>query len=246
MSICELEKETIRDPESLEKLRKRKSEGFDVVLDEIDIIYKEGNQVVANGSFEAKRGEITALIGPSGEGKTTLVRLLLGLIYPAHGIAYLNQKAGSCELSSGTREFFGYVPQGNTVFAGTIAENMRMVKTDVTDEDIIEALKLSCAWDFVKELPDGINHKLGEHGGGVSEGQAQRLAIARAILRDAPILLLDEATSALDMEIEEQVLRNIMKFGKNKTCIVTTHRPSVLDMSQRIYEIRDNSLVRMK
>ena len=123
---------------------------------------------------------------------------------------------------------------------------MRMVKADATDEEIVEALKLGCAYDFVEQLPKGIYSNIGEHGTGFSEGQAQRIAIARAILRGAPVLLLDEATSALDMEIEEKVLKNIMECGKNKTCIVTTHRPSVLSMSNHIYEIRDNHLIKVK
>ena len=123
------------------------------------------------------------------------------------------------------------------MLAGTIAENLRMVKEDATDEEMIEALKMACAWDFVAKLPDTIHSPVGERGRGLSEGQAQRIAIARAILRDAPILLLDEATSALDVATERQVLRNIVHQRPNRTCIVTTHRPSVLNMCQRVYRV---------
>ena len=143
----------------------------------------------------------------------------------------------SCKISAGTRRFFAYVPQGNTIFSGTIAENMRMVKQDATDAEIVEALKAACAYDFVNRLPDKINSKVGERGSGFSEGQAQRLSIARALLRKSPILLLDEATSALDVFTERQVLRNIMNMGYARTCIVTTHRPSVLTMCDKVYKI---------
>lgn len=247
MAVSELEKEHVLDEMSVKKLRKKKNQGISVVLNQIDVIYREGNQVVCKGDFRAEKGEIVALIGPSGEGKTTLVRILLGLLYPSSGTSELvGCNDLRCRISSATREFFGYVPQGNTVFAGTIAENMRMVKCDATDEEIINALKVGCAYDFVEQLPDGIYSDIGERGGGLSEGQAQRLAIARAVLKDAPILLLDEATSALDIETEEKVLRNIMRHGVNKTCIVTTHRPSVLSMSDHIYKIQENHLEKVK
>ena len=128
------------------------------------------------------------------------------------------------------------------MFAGTIAENLRLIKEDATDEEVIEALKTSCAWEFVQKMEGGIHAKLGDRGKGISEGQAQRIAIARAILRDAPILLLDEATSALDVETERKVLENIMKQCPNKTCIVSTHRPSVLNMCQRVYRVLDTKV----
>lgn len=247
MAVCGLKKEQILNAGAVQELREHKENGLAVELKKIDVTYKEGNQVVCQGDFEADRGEIVALIGPSGEGKTTLVRILLGLIYPVKGSAELVSADGCrCPISSATRDLFSYVPQGNTVFPGTIAENMRMVKKDASDEEIIEALKAGCAYEFVEQLPEGINSTIGERGSGISEGQAQRLAIARAVLRDAPVLLLDEATSALDMEIEERVLHNIMECGKNRTCIVTTHRPSVLSMSDHIYEIKGNHLRKVK
>ncbi|MDY3745695.1 MAG: ABC transporter ATP-binding protein, partial [Lachnospiraceae bacterium] len=129
---------------------------------------------------------------------------------------------------------------------GTIAENMRMVREDATDDDIIEALKIACAWEFVEKLPDQVNTVLGERGKGLSEGQAQRIAIARAVLRSSPILLLDEATSALDIDTECRVLKNIIKQQPNKTCIVTTHRPTVLSMCRRVYKVEDSKVTEIE
>ena len=120
-----------------------------------------------------------------------------------------------------------------------------MVKEDATDEQIIEALKSACAYEFVERMEDGIHSEIGTRGKGLSEGQAQRIAIARAILRDAPILLLDEATSALDVETERRVLRNIVQSHPNKTCVVTTHRPSVLNLCQRVYRVVDTQLTQL-
>ena len=127
--------------------------------------------------------------------------------------------------------------------SGTIAENLRIVKPDATDEELTAALKAACAWDFIAKLPDGINSKIRERGGGFSEGQAQRISIARALLRRSPILLLDEATSALDVATERAVLKNIMKDDYPRTCIVTTHRPTVLGMCSRVYAIRQKQCV---
>lgn len=212
--------------------------GLSVVLDDVEFSYNENKTVFQHADIVANPGDIVALVGPSGEGKTTMIRLLLGLINTKSGNASIRDINGvSCKISSATRRFFAYVPQGNTIFSGTIAENMRMVKQDATDAEIVEALKAACAYDFVNKLPDGINSKVGERGSGFSEGQAQRLSIARALLRKSPILLLDEATSALDVFTERQVLRNIMNMGYARTCIVTTHRPSVLTMCDRVYKI---------
>ena len=212
--------------------------GLSVVLDDVEFSYNENKTVFQHADVVANPGEIVALVGPSGEGKTTMIRLLLGLINTKSGNASIKDINGvSCKISSATRRFFAYVPQGNTIFSGTIAENMRMVKQDATDAEIVEALKAACAYDFVNRLPDKINSKVGERGSGFSEGQAQRLSIARALLRKSPILLLDEATSALDVFTERQVLRNIMNMGYARTCIVTTHRPSVLTMCDKVYKI---------
>ncbi len=221
-------------------------DGFEVSMEGVDFAYVEDKKVITDSYFTAKPGEIVALIGPSGEGKTTMIRLTLGLIHPEEGRAMLKGSDGTAvEMNVDLRHLFAYVPQGNTILQGTISENLRMVKEDATDEEIIDALKTACAWDFVKQLPDGIDSKVGERGRGFSEGQAQRIAIARAILRDAPILLLDEATSALDVTTERNVLRNIVKQHPNKTCIVTTHRPSVLNLCQRVYRVVETKVTEL-
>lgn len=221
-------------------------DGFEIKMKDVDFSYLEGRKVITKSSFETHPGEIVALIGPSGEGKTTMIRLILGLIRPEEGSAVLVGSNGyEVVLNVETRHLFSYVPQGNTILSGTIAENMRMVKEDATDEEIIEALKLSCAWEFVEKMPDGINSNIGERGRGFSEGQAQRIAIARALLRNVPILLLDEATSALDVTTERRVLKNIITQKPNKTCIVTTHRPSVLNMCQRVYRVVETKVTEL-
>lgn len=221
-------------------------DGFEIRMEDVDFSYVEGKRVITQSAFKACPGEIVALVGASGEGKTTMIRLILGLIRPEEGKTYLQASNGKqVEMNAETRHLFAYVPQGNTILSGTLAENMRIVKEDATDEEIIEAMKVACAWEFVEKLPDGINSSIGERGRGLSEGQAQRIAIARAVLRDAPILLLDEATSALDVTTERQVLRNIIRQHPNKTCIVTTHRPSVLNMCQRVYRVMETKVTEL-
>ena len=242
--LVELPKE-IHIPESaaLDPLAK---DGFRVQMHGVEFSYIEGNKVITKSEFKAAPGEIVALVGPSGEGKTTMIRLILGLIRPQEGETVIIASNGkTVPMNAETRHLFAYVPQGNTILSGTIAENMRMVKEDATDEEIIEALKISCAWDFVQHLPDTINSRVGERGRGFSEGQSQRLAIARAVLRDAPVLLLDEATSALDVTTERNVLRNIIRQRPNKTCIVTTHRPSVLGLCQRVYRVMNGTVTEL-
>ena len=133
----------------------------------------------------------------------------------------------------------------HTILSGTVAENLRSVKPEATEEELEQALKLSCAWEFVEKMPQGMYSKVGEREHGLSEGQAQRVAIARAMLRDAPVILLDEATSALDVTTERQVLRNIISGDSKKTCIVTTNRPSVLNMCQRVYRVVDTKVTEL-
>ena len=242
--LVELPRE-VHIPESSE-LDKLAEDGFTVRMEDLDFAYVEGKQVITDSAFEANPGEIVALVGPSGEGKTTMIRLILGLVCPQEGRAVIRSSDGrEVTMNAETRHLFAYVPQGNTILSGTIAENLRTVKEDATDEEIIQALKISCAWDFVEKMPDTINARVGERGRGLSEGQAQRIAIARAVLRDAPVLLLDEATSALDVTTERRVLRNIITQKPNKTCIVTTHRPSVLNMCQRVYRVVDTKVTEL-
>ena len=226
-------------------------DGFTVQMKDVDFSYvteeKSGeDRVISNSSFIASPGEIVALVGPSGEGKTTMIRLILGLIHPEEGYVHIQAANGqSVPANADTRHLFAYVPQGNTVMSGTIADNLRMVKEDASDEELEQALEQACAWSFVSRMEEGLYAKVGERGRGLSEGQAQRIAIARAILRDAPILLLDEATSALDAATERRVLRNIITQHPNKTVIVTTHRPSVLSLCQRVYRVVDKRVVEL-
>lgn len=242
--LVELPKE-VHIPESSE-LDELAGDGFEIRMKDVEFSYTEGTRVIHQSQFRACPGEIVALVGPSGEGKTTMIRLILGLIRPEAGSALIVASDGKeVVLNAETRHLFAYVPQGNTILSGTIAENMRMVKEDATDEEIVEALKIACAWDFVEKMPDTINSRIGERGRGFSEGQAQRIAIARAVLRDAPVLLLDEATSALDVTTERQVLRNIVQQKPNKTCIVTTHRPSVLNLCQRVYRVMETKVTEL-
>ncbi len=223
-------------------------EGFCVEMTGVDFAYVQNREVITHSDFIARPGEIVALIGPSGEGKTTLIRLILGLVSPEKGSVRIIPAANpsvSIEASADIRHLFAYVPQGNTIMSGTIAENMRIAREDATDEEIMEALKLSCAWDFVSRKEGTINAVVGERGRGLSEGQAQRISIARALLRDAPILLFDEATSALDVTTERQVLRNIVTRRPDRTVIVTTHRPSVLNMCTRVYRVMKTTVTEL-
>lgn len=245
MDIVEMPREDYSHNEEVDAFYDAvKAEGISLTVDNLAYTYHTGTEVFQNASLAVRPHEVIALIGPSGEGKTTMIRLLLSLMQSQGGEACLSgtDEAGKevkIPLTPSTRRLFSYVPQGNTMFSGTIAENMRNVKPDITDEDIIDALKLACAWEFVEKLPDGIYSKIGERGGGFSEGQAQRLSIARSLVRKSPILLLDEATSALDVATERKVLNNLMADSYPRTCIVTTHRPTVLSSCSRVYAIRD-------
>lgn len=199
--------------------------------------YQNGETVLRNFDFTAASGETVAITGPSGEGKTTLLRILLGLVTPSGGSATLTGGSGkSYPIQAGTRCAFSYVPQGNSIIAGTVAENLRLLAPDATKAEMEQALRISCAWDFVSQFPEKLDHVLAADRG-ISEGQAQRIAIARALLRRAPILLLDEATSGLDTDTERRLMENILKSGTVKTCILVTHRPGSAKFCSRTYEI---------
>ena len=226
------------DPDRVTYMEERTGKGIKVHVNDVTFGYDERANVYEHSNLQVASGEMVALMAESGGGKTTLIRLLLGMLEPDNGKVTLQSGSGEeFPVNSDLRKFFAYVPQGNTMFSGTIAENMRMVNEEATDEDVINALKTACAWDFIEHLPEGINSKLGERGRGLSEGQAQRISIARALLRNAPILLLDEATSALDRETEEQVLHNIMSSHPDRLIILSTHRPAALRLCNRIYKI---------
>lgn len=196
-------------------------------LENVTYKYEDGTKnVISNLSFDFRPGSCTAILGETGAGKTTLVRMLLALMKPKEGRIVLYNDMEEHTLSPRMRCNFVYVPQGNTLMSGTIRENLRLGKPSATDEEMKEALLMSCA-DFVFSLPDGLSTKCGEQGGGLSEGQAQRIAIARALLRDKHIMVFDEATSALDGDTECRLLANILD-NNSRTVIFITHRPAVL------------------
>ena len=201
-------------------------------LRHVSYAYEDGEDVLRDLSFDFKPGTCTAVLGETGAGKTTLIRLILGLVKPKSGKAEIysgvySNVTNTVPLSPLTRCNLAYVPQGNTLLSGTVRDNLRLGRLLATDEEMKEALRMSCA-EFLFDTPDGLDTICGEQGGGLSEGQAQRIAIARALLRDCPVLLLDEATSALDPDTERQLLSNILS-DKRRTIIFITHRLAVKD-----------------
>lgn len=196
---------------------------------------KEEGQVINHLSFDFKPGSCTAILGETGAGKTTLVRMILALIRPQGGEVAIYNGKDSAALSPRHRCNLVYVPQGNTLLSGTIRENLRLGRVTATDEEMGNALQLACA-DFVKDLPQGLDNPCSESGGGLSEGQAQRIAIARALLREGSVMLFDEATSALDPETERRLLQNILA-NHDKTIIFITHRPAVVDYCDQVLHV---------
>lgn len=203
-----------------------------------DVTYaydKADGEVLSHLDFDFTPGSCTAILGETGSGKTTLVRLLLALLQPQQGSLSLYNDHESKTLSPLLRSNFVYVPQGNTLMSGTIRDNLRLGKLDATDEEMVEALHRACA-DFVMELPQQLDTSCAEQGGGLSEGQAQRIAIARALLRDRSVMLFDEATSALDPETERELLQNLLS-RHDKTIIFITHRMAVVDYCDQVLTI---------
>lgn len=207
-----------------------------VRLTDVTYTYDGGNRRIIDGlTFDFPPGSCTAILGETGAGKTTLVRLILALIRPQQGRAEIYGAGGRHELSALTRCNFVYVPQGNTLLSGTIRDNLLLGNAMATDDDMRRALEMACA-GFVFDLPEGLDTVTSEAGGGLSEGQAQRIAIARGLLRDRAVMLFDEATSALDTETERQLLQNILST-KEKTVIFITHRPAVVDYCDRVLRV---------
>lgn len=199
-------------------------------------------KVLQDVSLSVENGESICIVGNSGSGKSTLFKLLLGVYKPTSGEMVLSKKNGDrVDYAAKPKDMFAYVPQGNFLFSGTIKENLLFfAKGDVAEDEIKDALTIAQA-EFVYELPDGIETVLSERGAGLSEGQQQRLAIARALLSNRPVLLLDEATSALDSETEGKLLSAI-KALEGKTCIMVTHRPAALALADRVYRILDGTI----
>lgn len=237
MAVLELPAEPVQEIPEKSTLKETKT-GITISMENLSFSYKAGKPVLENVNFEAASGQVTGLVGPSGSGKTTMLRLILCLIAPETGRAVLQGDGLTVPLQPGLRTLFSYVPQQKALFSGTVAETLRMGKPEATEQELWQVLRMVELEDAIKKLPQGLMSRIGEDGGMLSQGQGQRLSIARALLRDAPILLLDEATSALDVAMERRILRNIMEQSKNRTVIVTTHRPTVLTMCQQVYEIQ--------
>lgn len=209
----------------------------EITFEDVSFEYKKGTKIINDINLTIPYGETIAFVGPSGEGKTTLIRLILALINPSSGKVYLKENNKKDSFNRDYRNLISYVPQGNTLFSGTIEDNLRYGNFEATEEEIYEALKNACALDFVNELENGIKTVISEKATGISEGQAQRIAIARSFLRKKPILILDEATSALDPETEVSVLKSVKSLPHKPTCIIITHRPSALNICHRIIRL---------
>ena len=199
------------------------------------------DMVLRGASFSLPKGSFAAIMGPSGIGKSTLLKLLLGIFHIDNGTLYVDCGERRVAIDRSTRHLFAYVPQGNLILSGTVRDNLLIVRPDATEEEIVKAVHVSAMDSFLNQLPMGLDTVLGESGAGLSEGQMQRLAIARAILSGAPILLLDESTSALDEETERTVLERIFTMTEC-TCIAVTHRPAFTRICDRILRIHDGKI----
>ena len=205
-----------------------------IVFTDVTFHYDERNRIIENFNYEIKKEEFIAIKGISGIGKSTLLKLLLGVIVAQSGKIELVLKDGkTVPVDNSTRGLFAYVPQGNMILSGTIKDNIRFFKEDITDEDIKNACTLSGMDAFLTTLPDGLDTVIGEKGIGLSEGQVQRIAIARALISGSPVLLLDESTSALDSDTEKDVLTNIKNLHE-KTCIIVSHKQAAFDICDKI------------
>lgn len=215
------------------------AENIGVKVENLSFGYTE-ETVLQDTSLSINPGEFVAIIGESGIGKTTLIRLIMSFMSNYQGeITYFNDKGETETANAGTREFISYVPQGNTLFSGTIRENIRMGNLNAAEEEMWDALRMSSAEAFVKGLPQGLDTVIGERGHGLSEGQAQRIAIARAFVKKAPFLILDEATSALDEGTEMSVIKGLQELTPRPTCLVITHRKSILRYCDREIKIEN-------
>lgn len=213
-----------------------------IILKDISFAYSVDKPVLTGLDMTLKRGEKVAIVGPSGEGKTTLILMLLALIKPDQGQLLIEAATGEhYVMGVNTRRFFSYVPQVNTLFSGSIFDNFLLTK-EVCDDELERALVASCCKDFIAALPLGLDTLMGERGIGLSQGQAQRVTIARALLHDTPFLIFDEATSALDLETEHKLIDNLKRYYPECTLIAVTHRESLFDICDRVYRLKNGRL----
>lgn len=212
-----------------------------IVFEGVSFSYDCRETVLENASCRFNKNELTAITGPSGEGKSTLIKLILGIIDPDKGKIYLKTKNGKIKLGSETRGLFAYVPQGNMVLSGSLRDNIRFFNRETSDDEIIAAAKTAQIADFIESCPQGLDTVVGERGLGLSEGQLQRIAAARAILSGAPVLLLDEATSALDPETEGKFLESL-KGLKSKTIIFVSHKAAAVGCCDREIRVSGGSI----
>ena len=198
--------------------------------------------ILDNTSLSINKGDFVAIMGISGIGKSTLLKLLLGVLNVNSGSIYFNTDNSKIFIDKNTRKLFSYVPQGNMLISGTIKDNITFINPSATDDEIAKAIEISCAKQFIDELPLGIETVIGEKGMGLSEGQIQRLAIARSLLANSPVLLLDEATSALDEQTEKQFLTNL-KTLDNITCLIVSHKKAALDICNKSIKIKNGKII---
>lgn len=230
-AICEAEPAERKEPAALyEKATAIRGEKLTFAYDR--------DYVFNHADFRLPKGSFGVIVGHSGIGKSTLLKLLLGIFPAEEGGLYLDTESGPVQIDRTTRKLFAYVPQGNLLLSGTLRDNLTVTKRDATQEEIDRAIYISAMDAYLPTLPQGLDTVVGENALGLSEGQAQRLSIARAILSDAPILLLDEATSALDDETEKAVLSRIQNLP-GKTCIAVTHREAAMQIADWSLEMRD-------
>lgn len=212
-----------------------------IIAEQVTVSYEDGAPVLEQVSLRINKGDFAVIVGESGSGKSTLMKLLLQLIACEQGQLYFETAQGKIPIHAGTRNVFSYVPQGNMIMSGTIRENITFCNDKTDESAICNAAKAAGIWEYIKTLPQGLDTMLSERGEGLSEGQIQRIAIARALLNDAPILLLDECTSSLDKETERSVLQNLKKMS-GKTIICISHTEAGISCCNRVFRIKNRML----